>query len=159
MNIIKDKANQIFSFHIVDLSLLKAIQYLLFPFYKKTIGLNHSEISFVMGLGKPIFSPMRYKVNQIAFFACWNDETDLQQFLDHSDFGQLINKGWHVRMKPYRRWGFISELKDKDKQYLTSTRIINVNRYLYYLLRLIFAIQKPVAPVTIVYNGENIIEP
>ena len=59
----------------------------------------------------------------------------------------------------YKMSLFISELKDMDKQYLTSTRIINVNRYLYYLLRLIFAIQKPVAPVTIVYNGENIIDP
>ena len=59
----------------------------------------------------------------------------------------------------YKMAEFISELKGGDIQYLTSTRIINVNRYLYYLLKLIFALQGPVAPVTIVYNGENVIEP
>jgi len=107
---------------------------------------------------------------KVTFDGVINNENDFTLFIDQwrklyedqHDFTFLFDMSGMGYVNPkycYKMSQFISELKDKDKQYLTSTRIINVNRYLYYLLRLIFAIQKPVAPVTIVYNGENIIEP
>ena len=55
---------------------------------------------------------------------------------------------------------FIKELKKRDIQYLTSSRIYVYNKFTKYLLDLIFFIQKPVATVHIHYNEEIItIEP
>ena len=55
---------------------------------------------------------------------------------------------------------FIKELKKRDIQYLTSSRIYVFNKFTKYLLDLIFFKQKPVATVYIHYNEEIItIEP
>lgn len=51
---------------------------------------------------------------------------------------------------------FIRELKNRDIQYLTSSRIYVYNKFTKYLLDLIFFIQKPVATVYIHYNDEII---
>lgn len=51
---------------------------------------------------------------------------------------------------------FIRELKKRDIQYLTSSRIYVYNKFTKYLLDLIFFIQKPVANVYIHYNDEVI---
>ena len=51
---------------------------------------------------------------------------------------------------------FIRELKNRDIQYLTSSRIYVYNKFTKYLLDLIFFIQKPVANVYIHYNDEVI---
>ena len=51
---------------------------------------------------------------------------------------------------------FIRELKKRDIQYLTSSRIYVYNKFTKYLLDLIFFIQKPVANVYIHYNDEII---
>ena len=51
---------------------------------------------------------------------------------------------------------FIKELKKRDIQYLTSSRIYVYNKFTKYLLDLIFFIQKPVANVYIHYNDEVI---
>lgn len=51
---------------------------------------------------------------------------------------------------------FIRELKKRDIQYLTSSRIYVYNKFTKYLLDLIFFIQKPVATVYIHYNEEII---
>ena len=51
---------------------------------------------------------------------------------------------------------FIRELKKRDIQYLTSSRIYVYNKFTKYLLDLIFFIQKPVATVYIHYNDEII---
>jgi len=49
---------------------------------------------------------------------------------------------------------FIKELKNRDIQYLTSSNIYVYNNFVKHLLDLIFFIQKPVAPVHIIYNGK-----
>ena len=51
---------------------------------------------------------------------------------------------------------FIRELKKRDIQYLTSSRIYVYSKFTKYLLDLIFFIQKPVATVYIHYNEEVI---
>ena len=51
---------------------------------------------------------------------------------------------------------FIKQLKNRDIQYLTSSRIYVYNNFTKYLLDLIFFIQKPVATVYIHYNNEVI---
>lgn len=33
-------------------------------------------------------------------------------FLEKDNFGKVLASGWHVRLKFYRRWGYISELAD-----------------------------------------------
>ena len=56
----------------------------------------------------------------------------------------------------YKMSSFITELKKEPKQYLTRSKIINVNRIIKYLLSIIFYIQSPVAPVDIeCINGTN----
>jgi|TARA_B110000858_G_scaffold198501_1_gene265824 hypothetical protein len=47
---------------------------------------------------------------------------------------------------------FIKLLKKKPIQYLESSTIYVYNNFIYNLLKLIFNIEKPVAPVTIIYN-------
>lgn len=107
---------------------------------------------------------------KVTFDGVINNENDFTLFIDQwrklyedqKEFTFLFDMSGMGYVNPkycYKMSQFISELKGRDRQYLTATRIINVNRYLYYLLLLIFTIQKPVAPVTIVYNGEIVIEP
>jgi len=49
---------------------------------------------------------------------------------------------------------FIKELKKRDIQYLEKSHIYVYNNFTMYLLDLIFNLQKPVAPVYIIYNGD-----
>ena len=60
----------------------------------------------------------------------------------------------------YKMAFFIHDLKQQPIQYLQSSKIYNINSFIYGLLRLIFAIQSPVAPVTILYDdSEYLINP
>jgi len=52
----------------------------------------------------------------------------------------------------YKIANFISELKKRDVQYLQSTTIMNMNSFMNKLLELVFYIQSPIAPVTIIYE-------
>lgn len=103
---------EIFSFHLIKLPFLKVPRFLLSPMYKKKIsGLNHSENFFIMNLGESITSPLRYRIKSFAFFAWWRDEIYLDKFLQQPSH-HFFNGGWHVRMRLYRRWGEITELKN-----------------------------------------------
>lgn len=64
-----------------------------------------------MNLGEPIMSALRYSFKNFAFFAWWRDEVFLDEFLQQSPY-HFFEGGWHVRMKLYRRWGEITELKN-----------------------------------------------
>ncbi len=63
-----------------------------------------------MNLGDPIISPQRYGLKNFAFFAWWRSETFLDEFLQRPTH-RFFAEGWHVRLRLYRRWGEISELK------------------------------------------------
>ena len=56
----------------------------------------------------------------------------------------------------YKMAQFISELKKRDKHYLTKSKIINVNSFMMYLLYITFQIQSPISPVYI-HSQESIV--
>jgi hypothetical protein len=62
-----------------------------------------------MGLGSQIFSGSRIKPNQISVFAKWDSESAIDEFLQNSDLGRILNGGWHVRLRFLRRWGHVDE--------------------------------------------------
>lgn len=64
-----------------------------------------------MKLGVPIASPPRYNIKTVAFFAWWQEAHYLDEFLEHPS-QRLFDGGWHVRLKLYRRWGEIAELRN-----------------------------------------------
>lgn len=103
-------SKEIFSFHLMKLPVLDVPRFLLSPMHKKNItGLKHSESFFTMNLGELILSAPRYNFTTFAFLAWWQDEVFLDEFLQSS---HGFSAGWHIRMKLYRRWGEISELKN-----------------------------------------------
>lgn len=54
---------------------------------------------------------------------------------------------------------FIKKLKKEENQYLKKSTIYVYNKVIWYLLKLIFSIESPIAPVYIIYiNNENNIE-
>jgi hypothetical protein len=98
-----------FSYHLVRLSLIDAIRMMLFPIKSKQInGLIHAETMTVMTLGSSVLSITRFLNREIAVFAQWNDESSLDDFLQTNAKGKIINKGWHIRLSYLRQWGRIS---------------------------------------------------
>lgn len=107
-----ESSKEIFSFHLANISLSKMPRFLFSPAYKQKIsGLNHSESFFTMNLGEPILTVPRYNFKTVAFFAWWREEACLTEFLNHPSH-KFLEDGWHVRMKIYRRWGEVNELKN-----------------------------------------------
>jgi len=98
-------AGEIFSFHLAHRFILSPLKLNGVP------GLNHWESFFAMHLGAPILSLARYRLQTFAFFAWWRNETFLDDFLQRPSYG-FLGEGWHVRMRLYRRWGEITELRD-----------------------------------------------
>lgn len=102
---------EIFSFHLLTLPIIKAPQFWLDSTRKGRIaGLNHAEIFFTMRLGEPIVWAPRYNFKTFAFFAWWQESHYLDDFLEHPSY-RFFAGDWHVRLKLYRRWGQVSELK------------------------------------------------
>ncbi len=64
-----------------------------------------------MSLGEPILSTARYNLKTFAVFAWWREEAFLDKFLERPSH-RFFESGWHVRMRLYRRWGEIAELKN-----------------------------------------------
>lgn len=64
-----------------------------------------------MNLGESILAAHRYNFKSFGVFAWWRDEQDLENFLQQSPH-RIFNEGWHVRLKLYRRWGEIGEIKE-----------------------------------------------
>jgi hypothetical protein len=101
--------SEIFSFHLIKQPLLKIPQLLFSPGQHE--GLKHGECFFTMKLGDSITSFNRYNLKSIAYFAWWNDEGSLDRFLSEPSQKSFAD-GWHVRMKLYRRWGQVNEIKN-----------------------------------------------
>ena len=110
------------SFHLVKIPLQTAIKSLFTKLInKKTKGLIYSEYMTAMTLGSPIISSKRFLIRDIAIFAQWENENDLENFLDNDKFGKVLNKGWHVRLGFMRSWGEIRGFKiPKEKVPLES---------------------------------------
>lgn len=105
-----DNLDELFSYHLVRLSFRDSLSLLLSPLHNRNIkGLKHSESLLKMQLGKPVVSPSRYDFRTISIFAYWSDEDSINQFLT-TELGRKLDQGWHVRMRPYRTWGEVSDL-------------------------------------------------
>jgi hypothetical protein len=105
-----EPSREIFSFHLMKLP-LRQVPFFLFSSTSEVSGLKHSEKFLTMNLGASIATSSRYNFKTAAFFAWWEGEHSLDEFLKLPDAGPF-SSGWHVRMKLYRRWGQVSELKD-----------------------------------------------
>lgn len=96
------------SFHLVKIPLWTAIKGLFSKLVsEKTKGLIYSEYMTTMVLGSPIFSAKRFLIREVAIFAQWESEKDLENFLENDRFGRLTKKGWHIRLGFMRDWGKI----------------------------------------------------
>ena len=104
---------------------------------------------------------------RVFFTGSINTEEDFTLFTeqwiklydDKKDFSFIFdmeNIGFIHPTYCYKMAQFISELKKRDKHYLTKSKIINVNSFMMYLLYITFQIQAPVAPVYI-HSQESIV--
>lgn len=104
------------SFHLVKIPFGKAIKGLFINLINtKTRGLIYSEYMTAMTLGSPILSPSRFLIREVAIFAQWESEKDLENFLEKDNFGKILNKGWHIRLGFMRDWGKIKGYKTPKK--------------------------------------------
>ena len=99
----------VFSYHLVKLPLTSALRIMFFPVKSKQInGLIYAKTMSAMILGSPIFSKSRFFSKEIVFFAQWENENNINEFLQADKTGKLIAKGWHIRLEFLRQWGNIS---------------------------------------------------
>ena len=102
----------VFTYHLVKTSYISALRIHLFPPKPKNIpGLIHSEVMTAMTLGSPVFSLSRMLIRQIAVFAQWENESDIDSFLLNNDLGKRLAKGWHTRLRFLRKWGTYSHFE------------------------------------------------
>lgn len=118
------------SFHLVKIPLGIAIKGLFVNLMKKNIkGLIYSEYMTAMTLGSPILSPSRFLIREIAIFAQWESEKDLEYYLKEDKFGKTLNKGWHIRLGFMRDWGNIKGYKvpnEKEKLDNSNSPVVAV---------------------------------
>ena len=136
----------IFSFHLITLPFFDGLKLFLFPNSLKNIkGLLHQERMTVMTLGTSLFSPKRILLNQIAFFAEWENESSLDLFLKKHPFGNLLAKGWYTKLELIRQWGSYQNIKLSPAQTKNETndfivvaitlaklKILQVPRFIYW---------------------------
>ena len=79
----------------------------------------------------------------------YEDEKEFTFIFDVKDMG-LNHPYW-----AYRVASFISEMKEYPTQYLQSSKIINVSTFVKYLLQIVFSVQPPISPVTIIHTDET----
>ncbi len=103
----------IFSFHLATTSVVGTANALLrAPSSGDVVGLRHAECMYVMALGSPIVSLERMQLRHLAVFAWWADERSLDVFLEDTELGRTLAKGWQVRLEFLRRWGRVSEFDE-----------------------------------------------
>lgn len=106
----------VFTYHLVKTNFFSALQILLFPPKQKNIpGLIHAETMTAMTLGSAIFSPSRMLIRQIAVFAQWENESDINHFLAENSTGKILSKGWHTRLTFMRKWGKFNKFEIPDE--------------------------------------------
>ncbi|WP_160138024.1 hypothetical protein [Chryseobacterium sp. c4a] len=106
----------VFTYHLVKTDYLSALRILFSsPKSRNIPGLIHAEIMTVMTLGSPIFSPSRMLLRQIAVFAQWEDENDIENFLAKNSLGKILSEGWHTRLTFMRKWGKFNKFEIPDE--------------------------------------------
>ena len=104
---------RIFSFHLAKTTLATTANAMLRPPKPDSVpGLQRAECMAVMALGSPILSPARMQLRHLAIFASWESERAIDSFLEDTELGRTLARGWHVRLEFLRRWGRVSEFDD-----------------------------------------------
>lgn len=107
----RDKARQLFSYHVIEAPFLGVAARLLSSrALRRVPGLHHAECLLPMKMGRAVFSPRRYQWNLLALFAFWENETHLDRFLEAPPYKLFERPAWHMRMRFYRRWGSFAGL-------------------------------------------------
>lgn len=95
-----------FSYHLARTSPITTVRAMLQPpTAASAVGLTHAECMSAMRLGAPVVSPARLQLQNLAMFASWQSEADLDAFLANDKLGRELAGGWHVRLEFIRRWG------------------------------------------------------
>ena len=116
-----------------------------------------------------MWSDYHYKENdlvKVRFNGGINESKDFDDFIqkwknlyeEKKEFSFLfdtINTSFVNPYYSYMMANFIKELKKEPKQYLNYSVIIVKNYYIRILLNIIFAFQKPVAPVFLIENNSS----
>lgn len=111
----RDAAKQVFSYHVIQAPFLSVAARLLSSrALRRVPGLRHSECLLHMNMGHAVSSPGRYRWNSLVLFAFWEDEEDLDRFLDAPPYEVFERPAWHMRMRFYRRWGSFTGLEDAE---------------------------------------------
>ncbi|AZB09667.1 hypothetical protein EG344_13010 [Chryseobacterium sp. G0162] len=106
----------VFTYHLVKTDYFSALRILFSsPKSRNISGLIHAEIMTVMTLGSPIFSPSRMLIRQIAVFAQWENERDIENFLAKDSLGKILSEGWHTRLTFMRKWGKFNKFEIPDE--------------------------------------------
>lgn len=106
------------SYHLVKLPLRMAIRGLFVNLLdRNTAGLVFSKYMTSMTLGSPIISRSRFLIQEVAVFAQWESEQDLENYLEKTKFGNLLKNGWYLRLGFMRNWGKISGYKIPAEQH------------------------------------------
>ncbi|MCB0362017.1 MAG: hypothetical protein KDD35_04830 [Bdellovibrionales bacterium] len=111
MNTADNSTNEVFSYHLVKLDFFSAIRFFIFPPHSNTVsGLKYSLCLFTMKPGISVFSFARYNFTTLALIAWWEHADWLDRFLESGKYPLSPSESWHIRIKPYRRWGSLKEL-------------------------------------------------
>ena len=107
----------IFSYHLIKLPFSLVLKRVFSnPLPKETKGLIHSEYMTAMTLGSPIFWTSRFLIREVAIFAQWENQKALDNYLENNKFGEVLSKGWHIRLIFIRKWGEFSEFQIPEKE-------------------------------------------
>ncbi|MBI1837594.1 MAG: hypothetical protein HYR91_10055 [Flavobacteriia bacterium] len=101
----------VFTYHLVKTSYISTLRVIFSSLNSQKIpGLIHAERMTFMILGSPIISKKRMLFNKIVIFAQWENESDINNFLENNKIGKILSNGWHTRLIFLRQWGELSEL-------------------------------------------------
>lgn len=111
----------VFSYHLAKTTYINGLRTIYFlPKADNVRGLIHAEYMSVMTLGSPIMSLSRMLFNQVAVFAQWEKEADIDAFLENDKVGKMLANGWHTRLSFLRQWGSISGFEIPDEELETD---------------------------------------
>lgn len=103
-------------------------------------------------LGKTIMSTDDFTDFTNKWLELYNNKTNFEFVFDTSKVGFI-----HPKYCIYMAF-FIKLLKKRKVQYLTSSTIYIYNKHIYNLLKIIFSIERPVAPVHLHYYKNGVLD-
>lgn len=120
----------LFTYHLVKLSFFQALNYLIFQKRSSSKdGMIYCETMSAMVLGSSLFSKSRIASREIVFFAQWENNEALENFLRNDSFGKILEKGWYAKLKFVRQWGKISGFqipKSTEEQTYERSCVVSV---------------------------------